>query len=289
MMDRHGIVPRFKGRVAAARPRGRQAPLRDRPARRWRACREERGAGKVRGKDDSILRRVRRRRELLDAAPGTWPAKRELAAAVRELMDCLSATDAPEEELLSIAQQVRQSAERFRGQPEMKNRPGVAEASLAGGMEIFIDRSPMVGLANPMAPPMALEPDEEEQVIRGEVTFGRAYEGAPGCVHGGFVAAVLDEALGMACSFSGSPGMTAEITCRYRKPTPIRVPLRIEARLDGVDGRKLRTSGAIYAGDLLTAEAAGLFISIPFSKFGDLRDAERRREAAREVQRPDEE
>ena len=60
-------------------------------------------------------------------------------------MDCLCATDAAEEELLSIAQAVRESAERFRGQPEMENRPGVAEASLAGGMETFLDRSPVVG------------------------------------------------------------------------------------------------------------------------------------------------
>jgi len=237
----------------------------------------------------SILEHVREKRAVLESAPGTWPAKRELAAAVRELMDCLCATDAPEEELLSIAEQVRESAERFRDQPEMENRPGVAEASLAGGMEIFLDRSPLVGLANPMAPPVTLGLDAEAEMIRGEVTFGRAYEGAPGCVHGGFVASLLDEALGMACGLSGNPGMTAEITCSYRKPTPLRVPLRIEAQLDRIDGRKLYTSGAVYAGELLCAEAKGLFISIPFSKFGELREAERRREAGREVQQPDEE
>jgi len=237
----------------------------------------------------TILQHVREKRAVLDAAPGTWPAKRELAAAVRELMDCLCATDAAEEELLAIAQQVRESALRFRDQPEMENRPGVAEASLAAGMEIFLDRSPMVGNANPMAPPAILGLDAEAEIITGEVTFGRAYEGAPGCVHGGFVASLLDEALGMACGLSGNPGMTAEITCSYRKPTPLRVPLRVEARLDRIDGRKLYTSGSVHAGDLLCAEATGLFIAIPLSKFGELRDAERRREAGREVQRPVEE
>ena len=175
--------------------------------------------------DDSIDR-IANYREQLEQAPGTWPAKRLLADSVRQLMDCLCATDAPEEELLAIAAQVQQSAERFQVQPRMTNLPGVAEGSLAGGMEMFMDRSPLVGRSNPLAPPVTLDPDHAAKVVRGSVYFGRAYEGAPGCVHGGFVAATFDEALGLACVFSGVPGMTGEITVRYRKPTPLEVPLR---------------------------------------------------------------
>ena len=37
---------------------------------------------------------------------------------------------------------------------------------------------------------------------------GPAYEGPPGCVHGGFIAAAFDEVLGSTQSLSGSPGMT---------------------------------------------------------------------------------
>lgn len=227
---------------------------------------------------ESINERIRDYREKLVNAPGTWPAKRELAAAVRELMDCLSATDAPSDELLSIAAQVRESAQRFTGQPRMVNPPGIAEGSLAGGMEMFMDRSPVVGLANPIAPPASLDPDYEAQVVRGEVTFGRAYEGAPGCAHGGFVAAVLDEALGLACVFSGGPGMTGEITVRYRRPTPIRVPLRIEARMDGQERRKIFASGTLHAGDTLVAESHGIFISVAHDKFAELRAAQVERE-----------
>jgi hypothetical protein len=36
----------------------------------------------------------------------------------------------------------------------------------------------------------------------------------------------------------------------------------------------------LFAGDLLVAEATGLFISIPAQKFADLREAERLRKAA---------
>lgn len=227
---------------------------------------------------DSLLERVRAYRSQLDEAPGTWPAKRRLAAAVRELMDSLCATDAPAEELLAIAEQVKASARRFANQPRMTNPPGVAESSLAAGMETFMDRSPLVGLANPLAAPLELSYDEATQVVQGSVFFGNAYEGAPGCVHGGFVAAVFDEALGMTCGFTGSPGMTGQLTTRYRRPTPLKTPLRVEARIDRVDGRKIHNSGEIYAGDVRVAEAIGLFIAIDRTKFGELRAAQLERE-----------
>lgn len=227
---------------------------------------------------DSLLDHVIAYRAQFGEAPGTWSAKRELAAAVRELMNSLCATDAPKEELLAIAAQVRESAQRFAKQPRMLNPPGVGEASLASGMEMFLDRSPMVGLSNPIAMPLELDPDLEDRVVRGRVVFGNAYEGAPGCVHGGFVASVLDEALGMASAFWGGPSMTGQLTTRYRKPTPINTPLRLEARLDRTEGRKVYTSGEVYAGDLLVAEATGIFISIGLGKFAELRDAKLERE-----------
>ena len=230
-----------------------------------------------------ILERIRSYHANLEAPPGNWEAKRTLAAAIRGLMDSLCATDAPPSELLAIASQVEESARRFKDQPRMTNPPGVAEGSLVGGMEMFIDRSPLVGLANPMAPPLRLVPDLESRLVDGSVTFGNAYEGAPGCAHGGHVAAVFDEALGMACIFSGVPGMTGEITVSYRRPTPIHVPLRIQARLDRMEGRKIYTSGELYSDDVLLAKSTGLFISINREKFVELREEQTRREAALEA------
>jgi acyl-coenzyme A thioesterase PaaI-like protein len=226
---------------------------------------------------NSILQRIAEHRALTGEAPGTWPAKRRLAAAIRELMDCICATDANEEELLAAAEQIEAGARRFAAQPRMVNPPGVAEMALAGGMEIFHDRSPLMGLSNPIAPPLELEPDAEAGEILGAVNFGNAYEGAPGCVHGGFLAAALDEALGMACIFSDSPGMTGEITIRYLKPTPTKTPLRIEARLDRIEQRKIYTSGEISVGGAVTVRATGLFISISRDKFSELREAQERR------------
>ena len=63
----------------------------------------------------------------------------------------------------------------------------------------------------------------------GLVRFGSAYEGPPGHVHGGFVAAAFDEVLGYVQSLGGRPGMTGTLTVRYRSPTPLYTELRFEA------------------------------------------------------------
>jgi hypothetical protein len=193
-------------------------------------------------RENDALERIRKYHASLEAPPGNWEAKRTLARAVRGLMDSLCATDAPPSELLAIAAQVEASARRFADQPRMIDPPGVAEGSLGGGMEMFMDRSPLVGLANPVAPPLRLDPNPETRIVLGGVTFGNAYEGAPGCVHGGHVAAVFDEALGMACIFSGVPGMTGEITVSYRKPTPIHVTYPCGSRPDSTAWKAARST-----------------------------------------------
>ena len=140
-------------------------------------------------------------------------------------------------------------------------------------MHDFLDRGPLTGLSNPIAPGLVTEADWDAKTARGFLTFGNAYEGAPGIVHGGFVAAVLDEVLGMVAAMSGTVAMTGEFTVRYRKPTPINRPLRIEARLDRFTGRRVFTSAEMFAGDVRTAECTGLFIAVGGGKFEELERA----------------
>jgi len=220
-------------------------------------------------KSDLIAERIARFREAEEEVPATWRAKREFADAVRSLLDVLCATDADATTLLAGAAEIQAMADRFGKEPVADEPSGIAEMAFAG-METFHDRSPLVGRANPIAPPLEFSPDPETGVVSGTGFFGNAYEGAPGCVHGGFVGAAFDELLGMACIFSGAPGMTGRLEVSYRSPTPIRTTLRFEGRYEGRTGRKIRTRGELYAGDRLCAEATGLFISIDREKFEDL-------------------
>ncbi|HYA67281.1 MAG TPA: hypothetical protein VED63_00990, partial [Acidimicrobiales bacterium] len=78
---------------------------------------------------------------------------------------------------------------------------------------------------------------------------------------------VFDEMLGAANIAVGQPGMTGTLTIRYRRPTPIMTPLRLEAAFVSRDGRKITTRGAIYDGEELTAEAEGIFIELVPERF----------------------
>lgn len=206
----------------------------------------------------------------MEPTSGKWRAKRRLAFAMRAVIDRLVVSDAPEAELKRAADALELYAEQLDGHPKSHKYEGFAEAGPAGDTAAFFDQSPIIGLSNPLSPPVEVRADLAARRVTGEVTFGSAYEGPPGCVHGGWVAAAFDEVLGYANSLSGSPGMTARLTVNYRRPTPLHTPLRFEAQLDRVEGRKIYVTGQVYAQDELTAEADGLFVSVQPEKFRGL-------------------
>src|SRR4029079_6357319 len=128
-------------------------------------------------------------------------------------------TSAPIEVIEAVADDVEQAAERFGGYTSKYMYEGFAEAANAGEPFGFFDHSPMLGKANPLAPPIRLWLEGDR--ILGTAPFGPAYEGPPGCWHGGYVAAAFDEVLGSTQSLSGAPGMTGRLTVNYRSPTPL--------------------------------------------------------------------
>jgi acyl-coenzyme A thioesterase PaaI-like protein len=228
------------------------------------------------------------------AAPGsaTWPDFLNEAAtadpsprraemhrmgdALRRIVHRLHGSPAPDDELAAAADELEQLADRLDAFPGGSLYEGFSEAPLAGrDPHAFFDHSPMLGRANPLAPPIELWGDGD--VMRGRATFGAAYEGPPGCVHGGYIAAAFDEVLGSAQSLAGRPGMTARLTVNYRSPTPLHTELSFEARVVEVDGRKTFTHGTLHAGDRLCAEGEGLFVAIDFSRVADM---QRRRDEA---------
>jgi len=194
---------------------------------------------------------------------------REMAASMRELIDRLVDTDAPIETLAEAAAHVDAATALLDQYGRIAGWTGeidFAETANSGDPHAHFDRSPIVGQSNPMAPPIRME--QRGDVIRGTAVFGRAYEGPPGNVHGGWIAAAFDEVLGMTQSMSGHPGMTAYLHVNYRKPTPLGTEITFEGELVRVEGRKIYTVGRAHRPDgQLTAEAEALFVSIDFSKF----------------------
>ena len=196
--------------------------------------------------------------------------------ALRRIVHRLHGSRAEAGELGGIADQLEALADQVDTLTTGTMYEGFGESPLGGGdPHAFFDHSPMLGRANPLAPPLELW--AEDMVMHGRATFGAAYEGPPGCVHGGFVAAAFDEVLGSTQSLGGRPGMTGRLTVNYRSPTPLRTELKFTARVVEVEGRKTFTQGTLHAGDRLCAEAEGLFIAIDFDKMMELRKERERR------------
>ncbi|MGH9003498.1 MAG: PaaI family thioesterase [Acidimicrobiia bacterium] len=202
----------------------------------------------------------------------TTPRRAELhrtGDALRRIVDRLHGNPAPAEELAAVATELERLADRLEVFPGRSLYEGFGEATLAGPEPFaFFDHSPVLGRANPLAPPIELWADGD--VLRAKAHFGSAYEGPPGCVHGGYVAAAFDEVLGYAETFSGAPGMTGTLTVVYRTPTPLHTEVVFRAQITKIEGRKIFVHGTLHAGERLCAESEGLFISIDVGKFGEM-------------------
>jgi acyl-coenzyme A thioesterase PaaI-like protein len=191
-----------------------------------------------------------------------WVQKRRLADAMRLVIERLVPSNAPELELQRAADGLERYAEALKAHPRLRKVMGHSESANAGDVGAFFDQSPLIGLANPLAPPISIGRSGERTALAA-VNFGSAYEGPPGSVHGGFIAAAFDEVLGYVQSLSGNPGMTGTLTVRYRQPTPLHTDLLFEAEITRIEGRKIFTEGRVLADDRVTAEAEGIFISVP--------------------------
>jgi acyl-coenzyme A thioesterase PaaI-like protein len=122
------------------------------------------------------------------------------------------------------------------------------------------------GDANPMGLDVQFFREGDEAVSR--CVLGPAFEGAPNRAHGGVVAAVFDDLMGFVLTIHESPAYTAELTVRYRRPTPVGEEIEFRARLVDRNGRCLHIAAeAVDGAGTKIATATGLFITIPSEGF----------------------
>jgi acyl-coenzyme A thioesterase PaaI-like protein len=100
-----------------------------------------------------------------------------------------------------------------------------------------------------------------------EVTLGKAFEGAPGRAHGGIVAALIDETMGLVLAINDVLAFTVQLDITYIAPTPINTPIIARAWLEEQNGRKLSIAAVVTASDTEIAKATALFISVDPEKF----------------------
>ena len=197
-----------------------------------------------------------------------------VATLLRELGHQFVGREVSDDELDAIVVEVQGLLDRvFRAPVRLRSVPSASAEGFKmtvpsdGQVErhqLFAD-SVVSGGANPMGLGAYLWREGDVAVM--EVTLGNAFEGAPGRSHGGVVASLIDETMGLVMGMQGTLAFTAQLDITYRAPTPINEPITARAWLEGRSGRKLTIKATVSSEEGMVAEATALFIEVDPATF----------------------
>ncbi len=118
------------------------------------------------------------------------------------------------------------------------------------------------GQGNPIGLRLRFRGDGD--TVRAEFTPGPHYQGYDGVLHGGIVAAALDDAMAQLFHMKGQESLTARLEIRFRKETPVGERLVVTAWLTGGRARVFTAEAALSLPDgTRLAEAKGTFFRGP--------------------------
>jgi acyl-coenzyme A thioesterase PaaI-like protein len=193
------------------------------------------------------------------------PARLRAAAALRRLTSEFLLRDATEDDLDdlvavagSLTAGLAAGPMRRRSFDEIVAEPDAPEIADGGAVEHF-DQCFVTGPAHTagLAATVRREADAVELRVRIPVLF----EGMPGHAHGGIVAAVFDDLIGMVMGrLHRVPAPTVQVDVSFRRPVPLDAEVVFRAELSGSDGRKRTVQAAARVGDTLHATATGLLV-----------------------------
>lgn len=99
--------------------------------------------------------------------------------------------------------------------------------------------------------------------LHARIWFGPETQGPPGHAHGGSIAAVMDEALGLAAWAAGYPVVVGNLNVSFRNLLPLEQVVTLESEVVSAEGRKIMVHGRLFCDDTLYAEGQCLCITIP--------------------------
>ena len=128
------------------------------------------------------------------------------------------------------------------------------------------------GLENPVGLHLHMY-EVQPGVVETTYTAPEHFQGYPGVLHGGIVAALIDEISGRA-HMGNNPNnprfmFTAKLEVKYRKNVPVGRPLRIIGRAGKSKSRSAEAWAGIYDAETneLLAEGTTLSINVPEEQF----------------------
>jgi acyl-coenzyme A thioesterase PaaI-like protein len=184
---------------------------------------------------------------------GPLPVTVELAAVLRDLTSTGLSLERSSPELEGLLAHLRDVQARLAAEAPADPRPRVG-VDAAADRRVYVDHSRDIGDYNPCFPEYDLEIDLEAATAHGTVEFPVCYEGPPGIVHGGFLAVFFDSVLQQLNCDLGQAGKTAELSLRFRRPTPLLTPLVVRAAR-AIEDDRIRSHAELLRDDVVLCEA----------------------------------
>lgn len=125
----------------------------------------------------------------------------------------------------------------------------------------------LCGRQNEIGLKMSWYNDPDARQIRATVTVPEHFNGYPGFVHGGIIAALIDETAGRALLLDGDTDrlmVTLKLEVRFRHPTPTGQPLTVVGRLIHQSGSRARVAAEVQLADgTVTADGEAVVVKPP--------------------------
>ncbi len=190
----------------------------------------------------------------------------QITDKLKLINDLLVSHEVDEITLRNINTAMQQAADHLQNKTFEKRQRTVAQQSLEGeGFDYGSGNShafrPISGLCNVVSPRVQYFYEDDE--LAAYVKFTSAYEGPPGFVHGGYVAAVMDEIFGFCQSKLDDPYMTGTLELKYLMPVPLNQQLKMTSQVERVEGRKaFLTAQMVDHNNKILIEGKAIFIKI---------------------------
>ncbi len=201
-------------------------------------------------------------REIRPAVDDRWQARRELAERLRRLSSVMLTAEAPAAQLRELSARLDDEIAIFELAERRWGREAQREQHFSQhGVrpDLLYEMSPVMGMSNPVAFPMHVW--REDDCVHAELCPDWTFEGPLGHLHGGVIASLFDQVLGLAQHLSGRGGVTGSLNTRFHHPTPLNKTLRMIARIERIEGRKKFIVGELWADEVRTASCEGIFFT----------------------------
>ncbi|WP_280426328.1 PaaI family thioesterase [Nocardia carnea] len=172
-------------------------------------------------------------------------------------------------ELVRALRDVQEAVTRSRPSPAVAAAAGACLDEIATALREFeVDedaqiagkRWDLAGRGHALPPPLHLD-EITATSARGRVTVGRFHSGRY-AMNGGVTPLIFDEILARLANHGRPWARTAHLGVDFRAPAPLYTELTVTAHFVRQEGRKRYMRGALFHGDVLLAEADGLWIEL---------------------------